>query len=854
MLDGISESLDTFLPKIFAQPVEDMVIATASKEWREERGLRMKRSERRLIRKQVDDLVRPGATPKDIHAELKLVQERRELWRRYSKDGGWPILPQGFSQIRAQGAAMEEKLGQLSEFFVDTSFLDMPWLKLASDLGMLVAEEGRLGTLPQRNAALKQLTEMGLGVFIEDMKARHVPAEQVGEEFRLACTSSVFERLMVNSPVLASLGPRDISDMLAHLRELDVTHVNSLADPVMLAAISEMRTFARAHRDATLSLDAILARDDAPALKEAIASYSRIVQLARPVWIMPAGLVAEYLPASPWVDVCILDAGADVPLCSVIAAVMRGRQGVIVGDTRRSALLSASEPDKASESDRASGTVRMGEPDTAGERPQLAITEFARVLPSLQLPTHRVQLNELSAIALNSHGYEGVYAPVPMSPRKRSAHLVLVNGYGMPSLGGDGSIETTSAEVDAVIDVIADHALDHPEQSLIVIAANERHAKRVREAFRKELASSPVLNDFMQIHSDEPFEIVDISQASGVHRDHVVLTVGFGKTVHGRLLHSFGRLAQPQGFLGLIDAIEAARDELTVVSSIAPGDMDKAKISTPGPQLLAEVISAAGGGFVSAAAGEDSHVLAPLIEDLAERLEADGWKTALNFGYPGSQKIPLVAGSDAIPGTWAVAVLLDDAAYVQERSLRRRDRHRVEAYRQAGWRVFQTYSTSLFIDPAGQAQAVEQLLHEAVDTRSEQGVSVQVPTMDAEGEHVISASDTSDSSQNAVTPVAPVARGERPNVSVGMPLVAYTDDELDDMLAWIASDRLPRTHAQLLQELRSELGIERRDGQIDLVLGNVVRRSGLAVADAAPAREGAEEDSAEERLEKAEDE
>ncbi|MDD7465079.1 MAG: hypothetical protein PUK59_02430 [Actinomycetaceae bacterium] len=849
MLNGISKSLDTFLPKIFTQPVEDMVIATASKEWRDEHDVHMKHSERRLIRKQLDDLVRPGATPQDLHAELQLVQERRELWSRYSHDGGWPILPQGFSHIRKQGALMEEKISGLSEFFDGSDFLAMPWEELTSKLAALEKEEGRLGTLPQRNSAFKQLTDLGLGVFIADMKARHVPAKRVNEEFRLACTSSVFERLMVDSPVLASLGPRDISDLLSQLRELDAAHVASLAEPVRRAAISEMRTFARAHRDATLSLDAILARDDTPALKEAIASYPRIVQLARPVWIMPAGLVAEYLPASPWADVCILDASADVPLYSVVAAVMRGRQGVIVGDTRRPALLAASEPDKAL------------------EKPPLAITEFARVLPSLQLPTHRVQLNELSAMALNGHGYEGVYSPVPINPRKRSTHIVLVDGYGMPSLGGDGSIETTSAEVDAVIDVIADHALDRPEQSLIVIAANERHAKRVREAFHKELASSLVLAEFAQAHPDEPFEIVDISQVAGAHRDHVVLTVGFGKTVHGRLLHSFGKLAQPQGFLGLVDAIEAAREELTVVSSIAPGDMDRAKISTPGPQLLAEVISAAKDGYVSAASGQQPQALAPLVEDLAQRLEANGWKTALNFGYSGSQKIPLVAGSDAIPGTWAVAVLLDDEAYVHERSLRRRDRHRVEAYRQAGWSVFQTYSTSLFIDPAGQAQAVERLLEEAVHSLHEPSFSVQVPTMDAAGEYVMGAGDSGANSPlaqptgakpAAVQPavaesavaepklaqpklthpevaqaevVKPVARAERPNISVGMPLVAYTDDELDDMLAWIASDRVPRTQSQLLEELRNELGIERRGGQIDLVLGNVVRRSGLAVPD-----------------------
>ncbi|MDY5589280.1 MAG: hypothetical protein SPF30_04915 [Arcanobacterium sp.] len=854
MLDGISESLDTFLPKVFERSPEDMVIATASKEWREERGYRMKHSERRLIRKQVEDLVRPGAAPKDVHAELKLVQERRELWKKYSRDGGWPLLPQGFSQIRAQGVLLEQKLEELSQLFTDVDFAVLPWAELNEKLAALAGEKDRLSTLPERNAALKQLLDWGMGVFIEDMKARRVPAEQVGEEFQLACTSSVFEQLMVNSPMLASLGPRDVSALLDRLRELDTAHVESLAAPVRLAAVSEMRTFARAHRDATLSLDAILAREDTSALKEAFASYPRIVQLARPVWIMPAGLVAEYLPAAPWADVCVIDAGADVPLSAVVAAAMRGRQAVIVGDTRRSALLEVSGADQE-------------------DHPQLAISEFAKVLPAVQLPTHRVQLNELSAMALNGHGYPGVYSPIPINPRQHSASLVLLDGKGMPSLGGDGSIETTTVEVEAVIDAIVDHALDRPEQSLIVIAANERHAARVRNAFQKELDHSPVLYEFTQAHPEEPFDIVDITHVNGARRDHVVLTVGFGKTVHGRLLHSFGKLAQPRGFLGLVDAIEAARGELTVMSSIAPGDIDKSKVSTPGPQLLAEVIAAADSGFVSAATGEESEVLAPLIGDLAARLEAAGWKTALNFGFPGSQKIPLVAGSEEIPGVWAVAVLLDDAEYVRERSLRRRDRHRVEAYMQAGWSVFQTYSTSLFVDPAGQAQAVEQLLEAALQSEKTPREQLVVPTVNELGERVLAAESPSGEAHSTAessaagsgdqkrserdlfaanpeqqgaaeaaqspVPATPVERGERPEVSVGMPLAAYTDDELDDMLVWIASDQVPRTQQQLLEELRNELGIERRGGQTDLVLGNVVRRSGLAAEPQVPAETAA---------------
>lgn len=869
MLKGIAQSLDTFLPKIFEQSAQDMVIATAEKDWRDAQGYMMKNSERRLILRQAKDLLRPGAAPENLHEELVLVQERQELWRTYSKDGGWPILPPGFAQIEAQSEVLRDQLEQLSEFFDGTNFLSMPWQQISSSLAQLEAEEERVDTLAERNTLFASLKALGLSVFIDDVKARNVTIKNLSAEFRLACTSSVFEQLMLTSPILASLGPRDITNLLGRLRELDRAHTEALALPVSVAAISQMRTFARAHRDATLSLDAMLARGDSVSLKEAIATYPRITQLSRPVWIMPAGLAAEFLPASAWADVCILDAAPDVSMASIVAVAMRGRQVVVVGDIRRAQLaegdeeslphdsenfLADSQDKEYMHSNEHKENMREGDDAENMEIPSRAISAFAQVLPVLELPTNRVQLNEITALALAECGYRGVYCPIPATPMRQNTRLVFVDGRGMPSVGGDGAVESTSAEVAAVIDAIVDHALDYPERSLAVVAANGRHASRIREEFNKELARSAVLAEFVHRHTLEPFVITDVTQADGVNRDHVILSIGFGKTLYGRTLHSFGVLATTRGFLGLVDAMESSRNNLTIISSLTPDDLRSIRLSAPGPQFLGRVLEAAERGFESNAAGEQATQETPLIADLAARLQMLGWQTATNYGYPGSSRIPLVAGSSDIPGTWAVAVLLDDAEYVSEQSLRRRDRHRIEAYEQAGWAVFQTYSTSLFIDPAGQAQAIayelEQICHKASKPSGDESVaeSQQLPPLalagvkDASGvaagadganvsssAAVLSSGAVVTSSRAAQDFAKPKERGPRPEISVGLSLVAYSDDELGDVLKWIASDGVPRTEVQWREELRAELGIVSKGEQIDLVLGAVVARSGLPV-------------------------
>ena len=59
----------------------------------------------------------------------------------------------------------------------------------------------------------------------------------------------------------------------------------------------------------------------------------------------------------------------------------------------------------------------------------------------------------------------------------------------------------------------------------------------------------------------------------------------------------------------------------------------------------------------------------------------------------------------------------------------------------------------------------------------------------------------------------------------GLPLSAYGDDQLDEVAAWIRSDGVERSLEEMVEELRSALGLVRRGAQTDAVLANVIRRT-----------------------------
>jgi len=65
---------------------------------------------------------------------------------------------------------------------------------------------------------------------------------------------------------------------------------------------------------------------------------------------------------------------------------------------------------------------------------------------------------------------------------------------------------------------------------------------------------------------------------------------------------------------------------------------------------------------------------------------------------------------------------------------------------------------------------------------------------------------------------------ERPDVRRGLPIGAYSDDQLDELVTWLRSDGQERSRDQLAAALRDELGINRRSYRVDTAIRGAVSR------------------------------
>ncbi|WP_159621288.1 hypothetical protein [Ruania rhizosphaerae] len=840
LLDGIRSSLDVFTPHVFERSASDMVAATGTRSWRAQHDIAMSWGVRRRLKKQARDLLRPGGSVGDLHAELIDVQERRDLWRRHCAGGGWPRLPEGMPEITRTEAKVAGLVNDLDPVLSATlggrTLTEVPLEELATRIARLGADDVALRQLPERAAVLAHLSDLGLDDLLADLTQRRVPTSLVGAEFDLAWWSSVLEEILAEDPALAGLETSVLEEAALTLREADRQQIASLTAPV-LATVRERVRSAIAHDRARAQEFYRAVRGGATDLKDLLEAYCEVVWAPRPVWVVPPMVVPQVLPPERTVDLVVLDAVQHVPTEQVISAIARAQQVVVVGDSRRGG---------------AGGVIS-----------QLSW------LPTLALHPGRGRQDPDVAAFLSAHGYDEAVRPLPTPPGHSGVRLELVDGTGMPVPGAD-VVESVQAEVDRVVDLVIDHALSRPEESLAVVALNTRHADRVREAVLSVAAGSASMSAFFDQSRPEAFTVVDVESAAGMRRDAIVLTLGFGKTPHGRVLHRFGAISGPDGVAFLVDAMDAVRSRLTVVSCLAPEDLDPERVRAPGSQMLLDLLQMASAGQVQRPQEDPELGVDRLLLDLAERLWRRGLTVVPRYGIPGGIRIPLAVGHPALPEELLLAVLTDDEDYMAEPSLRRRDRHWVERLVDRGWQVRTVYSSAVFMDPQGEAEKIADELERIVSERtgippeerpapprrwddsSDDGsapattssaaapsaATTSAVTTSARGVAMVGQATTSEAPAHVQAGAAPGGsghadgsaheRGERPDVPVGQPLSRYGDDELDALVAWISSDAKPRTVEELREDLRSELGIAKRGTHVDAVLSAAARRSGLA--------------------------
>ncbi|KGN36517.1 AAA domain-containing protein [Knoellia subterranea] len=720
-LARVRDTLETFRPEIFDVPLGDFVAATGTAAYRSSVGADLGWWERRSLRKQVRRYVRPGHPPADLHAALLRASEQRTAWRQMAGAGGRPEMPADLDRAVSAHASLVEDLTWLDERVPATepsgSLLDVPRDELSARLAVLAGAPERLAVVPSVIGPVESLREAGLGTLLDDLSGRGVSADDVPAEADFVWWSSVLDDIALRDPRVGAHDGDDLRRSVGEFAEADREVLQQNATRVRSAIRANVdRVLAEApEQESLIRAEGAKSRRHRP-LRDLLPVASDLLTAVRPCWVMSPLVVASVLPPGVWFDVVVFDEASQIPPAEAVSAISRARQVVLAGDARQLPPTSFFT------------TVT----DVGDATPDDALTEgvesildvMAATLPSRRLTWHYRSQDERLIDFANQHVYDGSLVTFPGTTSNSVLRHELVEGAGVVA-DGAGSVETTQAEVDRVVELVLEHARTRPGESLGVIALGLAHTQRLDDALRRALVGlDPKVSAFFTEDVHERFFIKNLERVQGDERDAIILSIGYGKTPHGRVLHHFGPLNQEGGERRLNVAITRAKKRMTVVSSISADELDPQRLKARGAQMLREFLSHAASATDHDRDGDRARAAAPasassgeasgaeprsvVMAEFARRLRAGGLVVHERYGAS-ADPIDLAVEDPHRPGRLAVAVESDGPQYAGMSSPRDRDRLRAEHLTRLGWKHLRVWTRDAFRDPARDVARIKDL-------------------------------------------------------------------------------------------------------------------------------------------------
>ncbi len=529
LLTSIQASLRMLSAGAFAADPGRLAVATGA-------GTGLSFRDRRALRKQARSLAvnaGPGGTvgqagsvgaltDEDLSAAFSHAADELARWQQLRTDEGMPRLPARLDEVMALWADCEAQLDVLRAI-----------LSVPADpqplLTALAADQDTAWKLPRLYELAARFGELCLGPLLDELARRGAGPDLAADAFDYAWYSAMLDQMRVLDPRYAADQGGALDEIAGDFRAHDVHHLTANRARVRRAWAQALLDASDRHplQARVIRKQAALRRGHVP-LRRLLDQASDVLFAIKPCWAMSPLMVSQVLPVARLFDVVIFDEASQIVPADAIPAIMRGHQIVVAGDDRQlpptNFFHQVGDPDEESADDE--DLVSFG----AGF--ESVLDALRPLLPTAALAWHYRSRDERLVAFSNSRVYGGALTTFPgVFTGDCLRHVVVAQG---PGRGQETSVD---AEVSKVVELILEHAREHPRESLGVIALGIKHAERIDAALRTALARLGELPDaqqsgleaFFAEDAAEPFFVKNLERVQGDERDAIILSIGYGK-------------------------------------------------------------------------------------------------------------------------------------------------------------------------------------------------------------------------------------------------------------------------------------------------------------------------------------
>jgi superfamily I DNA and/or RNA helicase len=393
--------------------------------------------------------------------------------------------------------------------------------------------------------------------------------------------------------------------------------------------------------------------------------------------------IASFLPPGRLeFDVVVFDEASQVKAVDAFGAILRGRQIIVVGDTRQ-----------MPPTDFFSREVEMDEEDNATSDIESVLAMFrARGAQERYLSWHYRSRHESLIAVSNVEFYDRRLVVFP-SPGTNPHATGLKFHYLPDAVYDHGRTRTNREEARAVAKTVIAHAANKPDLSLGVVAFSMAQRDLIQvevELLRRE---NPALETFFtQQHPTEPFFIKNLENVQGDERDVILISIGYGRNESGRVAKEFGPVNRDGGERRLNVLITRAKLGMEVFSNFRADELELDASARHGVRALKHFLKYAETGELDIPLETGREADSPFELEVMLALRERGYQMEPQVGTAG-YFIDIGVKDPEYPGRYVLAIECDGASYHSARSARDRDRLRQGVLESLGWRFHRIWGT-----------------------------------------------------------------------------------------------------------------------------------------------------------------
>ena len=469
-------------------------------------------------------------------------------------------------------------------------------------------------------------------------------------------------------------------------------------------------------------------------IRQLINRASDALLALKPCFMMGPMSAAHYLkPGQLQFDLVVMDEASQVKPEDALGVIARGAQIVVVGDPKQLPPTSFFDRQDMSEDDDENAAVAQTD----------SILDASLPLFKMRRLRWHYRSQHESLIAFSNRNFYDNDLVIFPSPHAKAREYGVKFSYVK---GGRFVNQYNVEEARIVARAAVNHALNHPNESLGIVAMSSKQREQIERAVEEECKANDAVADAVEglRNLEDGLFIKNLENVQGDERDVIFISCTYGPSeIGGRVYQRFGPINSDVGWRRLNVLFTRSKKRMHIFSSMRSDDILISETSKRGVIALRNFLDYAEKGSmdgtpVHTGKAPDSDFEVAVIEALHQA----GFESEAQVGVAGFF-IDIAVKDPGKPGRYLMGIECDGATYHSAKSARDRDRLRQEVLERLGWRIRRIWSTDWFSNPKGELAPIIRELHE-LKTEAEADVEPFEPDADPVEEIVIAGEASTD--------------------------------------------------------------------------------------------------------------